>query len=278
MNLVHQTLPRPDCTIHYSVGGPAAAPLVVFTHGATIDHQEWDPTLPIVLDAGFRVLAWDIRGHGLSRPATFNFLSAVEDLLALLDSLTVSQALFVGHSMGGNLHQELVFRHPERVQALVMLDCTWNFQRLSRLDGLMLGAAGPIFKLYPYGALLDAAAKGTATSPENQRLLRESMQRLNKDEFVQIMMATTDCLHYEPDYFIAKPLLLMLGDQDATGNIRKVMPIWAEHEPSAELIIFRGAKHAPNLDQPDVFHEHLLAFLNSQIGENQATPHQGGSK
>lgn len=202
--------------------------------------------------------------------------AAVGDLLALLDGLAVPQACFVGHSMGGNLHQELVFRHPQRVQAMVMLDCTWNFQRLSRLDGLILRAAGPLFRLYPYRALLDAAAKGTATSAENQRALRDSMQRLSKAEFVQIMMATTDCLHYEPGYSIAKPILLMLGDQDNTGNIRKVMPIWAQREPFAELVIVRGAKHAPNLDQPDVFHRHLLAFLGSQTGKNQATSHKGG--
>jgi pimeloyl-ACP methyl ester carboxylesterase len=197
-------------------------------------------------------------------------------LLALLDSLAVPQATFVGHSMGGNLHQELVFRHPERVRALVMLDCTWNFQKLSALDGLMLKAAGPLFRLYPYNSLLDAAAKGTATSAENQRALRESMQRLSKDEFVQIMMATTQCLHYEPGYSIARPLLLMLGDQDATGNIRKAMPIWAEHEPAAQLVIIRNAKHAPNLDRPDVFHTHLLAFLNSQAGDSQSTLNKGG--
>jgi len=276
MNLDHRTLQRAGCSLHYWMDGPTSAPLVVFTHGATIDHQEWDATLPVVLDAGFRVLAWDLRGHGLSRPAAFDLPSAVDDLLALLDSLAVAQACFVGDSMGGNLHQELVFRYPERVKALVMLDCTWNFQRLSRLDGLVLKTSGPLFRLYPYNALLDAAAKGTATSAENQRALRESMQRLSKDEFVQIMMATTACLHYEPDYYIKRPLLLMLGDQDATGNIRKVMPMWAEHEPSAQLVVIREAKHAPNLDQPDVFHTHLLAFLESQTGGSQATPNEGG--
>jgi pimeloyl-ACP methyl ester carboxylesterase len=157
-----------------------------------------------------------------------------------------------------------------------VLDCTWNFQKLSRMDGLVLRAAGPIFRLYPYAALLDASIKATATSAEDQRALRESMGHLSKDEFVQIMMATTACLHYEPEYSIRKPLLLLLGDQDATGNIRKAMPLWAEHEPSSELIIIRDAKHAPNLDQPAVFHKHLLAFLISQTGESQAIAHQGG--
>ena len=89
------------------------------------------------------------------------------------------------------------------------------------------------------------------------------MASLSKAEFVQIMMATTTCLHYEPDYKINKPLLLMVGDQDATGNIRKIMPIWAEHEPDCRFVVIPNAKHAANLDNPDFFHFHarLMEFL-----------------
>jgi pimeloyl-ACP methyl ester carboxylesterase len=202
----------------------------------------------------------------------------MDDLLALLDNLGISRACLVGHSMGGNLHQELVFRHPERVEALVMVDCTWNFQKLSWLENLTLKSAGPIFKLYPYGALLDAAVNGTANSQEDRRALRESMQRLSKDEYVQILMATMVCLHYEPNYSIRKPLLLILGDQDATGNIRRAMPAWANHEAGCQLVILPDAKHAANLDQPELFHKHLLAFLSSSIGESQISPNKGGQE
>ena len=47
------------------------APLVVFTHGAIIDHHEWDATL-LIVGEDFRVMAWDLPGHGLSRPAAFD--------------------------------------------------------------------------------------------------------------------------------------------------------------------------------------------------------------
>ena len=114
MNLSESTLDRGGFKLHYWTGGAPDSPLVVFTHGATIDHHEWDATLPIIGEH-FRVLTWDMRGHGLSRPASFSMPAAVQDLLDILDELQVSQALFVGHSLGGNLHQELVFHHPERV-------------------------------------------------------------------------------------------------------------------------------------------------------------------
>jgi pimeloyl-ACP methyl ester carboxylesterase len=261
MNLTEAILNRNGCPIHYWTGGKADAQLVVFTHGATIDHHEWDATLPLVAE-NYRVLAWDVRGHGLSRPGTFDFIEARADLLALLDTLGVQQASLVGHSMGGNLHQEVVFHHPERVQALVMLDCTWNFQQLSASDKFWLGLAGPIFKLYPYKTLIDQSLAVTATSEESRQLLRKSMQLLTKKEYVQILMQTSLCLHYEPDFRINKPMLLLLGDLDKTGNIRKVMPLWAKHD-GVKLVVIPNARHAANFDQPELFHKQLLDFLSS---------------
>jgi pimeloyl-ACP methyl ester carboxylesterase len=261
MTLTESILERKGCPIHYWTGGQADAPLVVFTHGATVDHHEWDATLPLVAEH-FRVLAWDVRGHGLSRPGSFDFIEARADLLALLDTVGVQQSILIGHSMGGNLGQEVVFHHPERVKALVMLDCTWNFQKLSASDKFWLGLAGPIFKLYPYKMLIDQSLAVTATSEESRELLRKSMRQLTKPEYIHILMQTSLCLHYEPDFRIDKPMLLLVGDQDKTGNIRKVMPVWAEHD-SVELVVIPNAKHAANLDQPELFHQHLLDFLPS---------------
>jgi pimeloyl-ACP methyl ester carboxylesterase len=77
-------------------------------------------------------------------------------------------------------------------------------------------------------------------------------------------MAGSVCLHYEPGYTVGKPLLLMVGDKDAIGNIRKAMPAWAKVEPDCALVIVPNAKHAPNFDAPDVFHSSLMNFLMSK--------------
>jgi 3-oxoadipate enol-lactonase len=260
VDLIEASLERNGSSIHYWIGGKAAAPLVVFTHGATIDHHEWDATLPLVGEH-FRILTWDMRGHGLSRPASFDFVEARLDLLALLDTLGVQQAILVGHSMGGNLHQEFAFQHPERVKALAMLDCTWNFMQLSASDKFWLKAADPIFKLYPYKTLIDQSVAVSATAKESQNLLRRAMQLLSKEEYVHVLMDATSCLRYDPDYKITKPLLLMVGDKEATGNIYKAMPLWAEHA-GVKLVVIPNARHAANLDQPEIFHKTLLDFLH----------------
>jgi len=267
MDLTESILERNGCPIHYWEGGRAGAPLVVFSHGATIDHHEWDATLSVVGEL-FRVLAWDLPGHGLSRPGIFHLAEAEAGLLAILDQLNVPKAILVGHSMGGNLSQEVAYHHPERVAALAMLDCTWNFMQLSAMDRFWLKAADPIFKLYPYKTLIDQSVAVSASSSESRDLLRKAMQRLSKEEYVHVLMDATNCLRYEPGYKVTQPLLLMIGDREATGNIRTAMPAWAKHD-GVELVIIPNARHCANLDQPGIFHDHLLTFLRTQVSGNQ---------
>lgn len=261
MKLIEGVLERSRFNIHYWTGGLENAPLVVFTHGATIDHHEWDATLPIVGEH-FRVLVLDVRGHGRSRPASLMIKEAVRDVLDILDVLQVERAIFIGHSMGGNIHQELVFHHPDRVLGMVFLGCTWNFQKLTALESFLLTIAGRMFKIYPYSLLVNQSLSATATTKEAQELLRPAMESLSKTEFVQILMETFSCLHYEPEYKINKPLLMMVGDGDQTGNIRDVMPIWAKNESDCKFVVIPNAKHAAHLDNPNVFHKEVLEFLS----------------
>jgi 3-oxoadipate enol-lactonase len=260
MNTSERILERNGDIIHFWMSGQPDKPLVVFTHGALVDHHEWDADLPI-LAGHYSVMAWDVRGHGLSRPAVFSLAEAEQDLLSILDKLQVRQAILVGHSMGGNLHQELVFHHPERVKAMVFLDCTWNFQKLTSFEKFMLKLAGPIFRVYPYKLLVDQSLASVASTQASRELLRQSMAGLSKAEFMQIMMATSDCLHYEPNYRINKPLLMMVGDKDMNGNIRRIMPVWAKKEPDCRFEVIPNARHAANLDNPGFFQKTLLDFL-----------------
>jgi pimeloyl-ACP methyl ester carboxylesterase len=264
MEPAHHVLERPGVSLHYWLAGDVSRPLVVFTHGATVDHHEWDATAAVVAER-YRVLSWDMRSHGRSRPAKFTVADSVEDVTALLDKVAAPQAAFVGHSLGGNIHQELVFRHPGRVAALVCVDSAWSFQRLTRLEALTVRAAGPIFRLYPHKLLVSQSLSAASASKAAQDILRPAMTSLTKDEFVEISVAMTECLHYEPGYTVNKPLLLILGDKDSTGNIRKSMPMWARAEPDCRLVVVPGVRHSPNLDAPEVFHKELMAFLQARF-------------
>lgn len=255
-------LERKGCSLHYWLAGREGRPLVVFTHGALVDHHAFDPQIPVVAK-DFRVLTWDVRGHGQSQPmgVPFTVREAAEDLVALLDTLGYRQAILVGQSMGGNIAQEVIFHHPERVTALVAIDCTCNTLKLSAFERAMLGIATPIFRLYPYELLKQQSARESAVTPEVRRYIYDAMSRLSKDEFIAIMMGTYGCLHYEPGYTITQPQLLLCGEYDRLGNIRTAMPRWAARDAQSRYVVVPNAGHASNQDNPEFVNRLLLDFL-----------------
>ena len=121
---------RPGATVRYRVSGPARAPRVVLLHGATLDHHAWDAQVHALRDR-YRVVVPDLRGHGESTlEGRFRFSDALADVLALLDALDAERpggpVTLGGLSLGGNLAQEVVYRHPDRVDALIVADSTCN--------------------------------------------------------------------------------------------------------------------------------------------------------
>lgn len=64
----HDILDRSGSEIHYWVTGLEDGPLVAFTHGATMDYRMFDPQVGPVVNAGYRVLTWNVRGHRRSKP------------------------------------------------------------------------------------------------------------------------------------------------------------------------------------------------------------------
>jgi pimeloyl-ACP methyl ester carboxylesterase len=97
---------------------------VVFIHGFGASMYGWRYQLPAVLAAGYRVVAFDNRGFGFSDKPAHGYSNAAYARLvvALLDSLGISSAVLVGHSMGGAIAAEVAIAHPDRVRGMVLID------------------------------------------------------------------------------------------------------------------------------------------------------------
>lgn len=257
-------LERRGCPLHYWLTGPIDAPLIVLTHGATADHRLFDRQIAPLTDR-YRVLTWDMRGHGQSRPMGIPFTvpGAVEDLVAILDTIGVQTAIFGGQSTGGYVAQELVFRYPERVQALVMIDCICITFRLSAVERFMLKLTPALLKWYPRDLLIRQSVESSTITQEGYAYLEAAMSVLSKHELVTILAGVTDCLHEEPHYQITHPMLLVHGDQDNLGNIKKDAPRWADRDPNCTFRVIPDAGHLSNMDNPAFFNRLLLEFLNT---------------
>ncbi len=106
----------------YEWGDPDA-PAVLCVHGGLDFAATWDLLAPLLVDAGWRVVAWDQRGHGDSdRAALYSWDADLRDLLAVLDSTTDGALAMIGHSKGGGLIMQFGDAMPHRVSHLVNLD------------------------------------------------------------------------------------------------------------------------------------------------------------
>jgi len=96
---------------------------VVFLHGLGASIYAWRRNLAAVAAAGFRVIAFDNRGFGLSDkpPAPYDNAAYARLAIALMDSLRLTDAVLVGHSMGGAIAAQVAIEYPARVRGLVLV-------------------------------------------------------------------------------------------------------------------------------------------------------------
>lgn len=109
--------------IYYIDVGASNALPVILIHGFPFNHEMWEPQIE-ALKNRFRVIAYDLRGHGKSGVGdgqyTLEFF--VDDLIGLLDHLKVGKAVLCGLSMGGYIALRAIERNPDRVMALILAD------------------------------------------------------------------------------------------------------------------------------------------------------------
>jgi pimeloyl-ACP methyl ester carboxylesterase len=106
----------------YEWGAPDAPPLAL-AHGGFDFARTFDVFAPLLAAAGWRVVAWDQRGHGASEhTAMYSWEADLRDALAVVDSVTSGALPVVGHSKGGAVMVQFANALPHRVTALVNLD------------------------------------------------------------------------------------------------------------------------------------------------------------
>jgi len=256
-----RTLTVQGGTLHYYTNGRPGRPLF-FLHGAGLDHRMFAEQYP-AFDREYALFAWDARGHGRSAGVEgFSRDLLVQDLLAVLDREGLERVTLIGQSLGGNLAQEIALRHPGRVEALVVIDATRNNQRLTAWEAAGLALAGPMLRLMPFGWLVDWSAAACSHRPEVQAYVRECLHSMGKPRFCEVMVRAFDFVRHRPELRYPGRTLLILGEQDRTGNIRKAMTAWGREE-GVEFHVLPGARHNANQDAPEETNRIIREFLDN---------------
>ncbi|XP_014698790.1 bifunctional epoxide hydrolase 2 isoform X1 [Equus asinus] len=115
---------KPGVRLHFVELG--CGPAVCLCHGFPESWFSWRYQIPALAQAGFRVLAVDMKGYGESSapPEIEEYSMEVlcKDMVTFLDKLGISQAVFIGHDWGGMLVWNMALFYPERVRAVASLN------------------------------------------------------------------------------------------------------------------------------------------------------------
>ncbi len=254
-------------------GSPEGRPIVLL-HGLTANSDDWSFTVRPLTEAGWRVLAPDLPGHGRSsapKDALAYRLERVADLMhGLAGELGFAPAVVVGNSMGGAVAQEWVLRHPEGVSALVLVGSAGDLDApqppmpedtafAERERALFWSeGAGAVWELHQKeGGWLqstnmppEVAAWGKARfcgiRPEGNYYGRQAVleRRQTLAELAQLSCKTlVICGETEPAWF------------------RAVSESLAATIPAATYEIIPAGGHCPQWQNTGAFNEILLSFL-----------------
>lgn len=106
----------------YEWGNAEATPLIL-VHGGLDFARTFDVFAPLLADGGYRVVAYDQRGHGDSEhTALYSWVADERDMLAVIDSVTLSPCIVIGHSKGGALLAHAIQALPHRFSHFIAID------------------------------------------------------------------------------------------------------------------------------------------------------------
>jgi pimeloyl-ACP methyl ester carboxylesterase len=246
-------LNRDGVEIYYEVHGDG--PPVLLTHGYSSSSHMWEGQVG-PFGEHYRLIRWDMRGHGKTDypedQAEYTEAATVADMAAILDAVGAERAVIGGLSLGGYMSLAFHLTHPERTQALLIIDTGpgyrsdeprsgWNVTAIRRAerfekDGLPPPGTG--------GAETRAAPHRDATG------LAKAARGMLTQHDARVMNSLPT---------IGVPSLVLVGANDAP--FLGASDYMAAKIPGARKVVIPDAGHAANIDQPAAFNEAVLGFL-----------------
>lgn len=255
----------PDGTA-YQLSGPVGAPVVALIHGLGLCRELWHPHLA-ALTARYRMLYYDLYGHGDSRPppAAASLQLYASQLARLLDHLQLEQVAVVGFSIGGMINRRFAIDFPARVSALVILNSPHNRGEAAQLEVEQRAASvreqGVMSTLDD--ALLRWFSADYRLAGSAVKKVREWRARVDPESYAQAAWVLANGVRelIQPEPPLTLPTLVMTCANDSGSSVSMAHQIAAEIA-GAETLIVPRLQHLGLLEAPHAFTEPVLKFLD----------------
>lgn len=259
--------------------GPADGPAVLLLHGLGGSTFSWRENITALAAAGYRVIAFDRPGFGLSdKPLELDYAHPAQADFAidLMDVLGVERAVLIGHSAGGNVIAHMAVRHPTRVSGLVIVD-----------GAIVGGTGGPVFlgpliSFPPLTRWIQVLAPAVVTPERFNSLLASAYGpgftvtdeisagygRVLQTEgwqngFVGLVRdAGRNRLDLDAVATISAPTLIVWGEADTWVPVSDGETL-RDLIPGASWVAYPGVGHLPMEEVPETFNRDVIAFLDS---------------
>ena len=241
--------------IHYEVAGDG--PALILTHGYSSTGEMWAGQVA-PLSQHFKVITWDMRGHGRSDypddQAAYSEAATVADMAALLDAVGARDAIVGGLSLGGYMSLAFHATHPERTRALLIIDTGPGYKNDQARDGWNANAVARAerFEADGFGDLSRASAEVRLARHRDASGLARAARGMLTQKNARVIESLPA---------IAVPAVVIVGAKDAP--FLAASDYMAAKIPGAKKVVIPDAGHSANIDQPAAFNAALLDFLNS---------------
>lgn len=262
-----------DVDIRYIDMGEAKQGCILLMHGIPTWGYLYHQTIPILVAAGYRVIAPDFLGHGWSdRRDRFDrsFQNQAQMITSLLDALGISKAHVVGHDTGGAVALILAIEHKHYVDHLVIS----NSVCYDRFDDDMLDFGHPMrWKSRPIKDLIDALEDSLSAGINNRKQLTQEFRdgiiapwaneegKLSLLRNASALNANQTMALVDRHATISSPTLLIWGEDDPWQKIEDGKQL-ASEIPGAVFHPIKNASHWIQQDAPEEFTLTLVNFLN----------------
>jgi pimeloyl-ACP methyl ester carboxylesterase len=259
--------------IFAGTGGRAhdrAQPLIVFLHGAGLDHSVWALLARWFAHRGWSVLAPDLPGHGRSGGEPLESIAAMADWTAkLIDACGAGKVMIVGHSMGSLIALETAARQRERVSAIGLIGTAAAMPVAREL--LTAAAANDhsaidMLSIWGHGrsaVIGGSLAPGLWMLGGGERLLERARPGV-------LFKDLTACNAYGDGLASAArvtvPAILVLGERDLMTTAKRGSEL-AAALPNARLVTLKGAGHMLMSERPDEVLHALGGFARGLLAQ-----------
>ncbi|AUC93747.1 alpha/beta hydrolase [Bradyrhizobium sp. SK17] len=247
-------LNRDGVEIYYEIHGNG--PPLILTHGYSSTSAMWQGQIE-ALSKRHRLILWDMRGHGQSdypdNPDAYSEAHTVGDIAALLDAAGADKAVVGGLSLGGYMSLAFHRAHPERVRALLIIDTGPGFKKDEAREVWNKRArdTGDRFDREGLDMLKSLSPERASVTHRNARGLALSARGMLAQRDARVIESLPD---------IKVPSLVVVGADDTP--FLAASDYMAVKIPGAQKAVIPNAGHAVNIDQPQLFIDAVLPFLD----------------